>query len=135
MVEFNQDHKGEMKATSGHKNKIIDFYNEAGDWAEIDVSKIDTPNLWELRHTVKKYLDAQLQVIDSELDNWTTIKCTVCERDDLAYRGQPFISWGIRAGFFLCPKHLAAYDRMGTPEGEIVKKMKEESADLKAIFG
>jgi len=135
MVEFDKSHKHEVRATSGSSGKMIDWYNDKGEWAEMDVSKIDTPDLWQLRHTVKRYLDAQLQVIDSELDNWTTISCNICQRDDLAYRGQPFITWGIRAGFFLCPQHLAAYDRMGTPEGEILKEIKREKAELKAIFG
>ena len=135
MVEFNQNHKYEVKATSGHTGKMIDWYNENGEWAEIDVSKIDTPELWQLRHTLKKYLDTQLQVIDSELDNWTEISCNICGQEDLAYRGQPFITWGIRAGYFLCPRHVAAYDRIGTPEGEILKEIKREKAEIKEIFG
>lgn len=139
MVEFNNGHKvpsqHELIAGGKSGNTIVDFYDEKGEWGEIDVSLIPTNELWALRRTMKNYFDEQIKIIDEELDNWSEISCHICGQQDLAYRGQPFITWGMRGGYVLCPRHVLAFDLVGTPEGEIIKKAKRERKEIEEIFG
>ena len=139
MVEFNNSHKASSKheLIAGGKsgNTIVDFYNEKGEWGEIDVSKLSTNDLWALRRQMKDYFDTQIKVIDDELDNWSDISCHICGQQDLAYRGQPFITWGFRAGYIMCPRHVRAFDLKGTPEGELIEQARKERKELEEIFG
>jgi hypothetical protein len=137
MVEFQTTHKEERepRITSNYKSTKIDWYDEEGEWGVVDIRDLDTQELWTLRNTIKKFFDEQLKVIDDELNNWTPIHCAVCGKEDLAHRGYPFVTWGIRSEHILCPKHVAAFDREGTPDGEQLKQLKQEQREIKELFG
>lgn len=100
MVQFNDVHKDERepRITANYQPTIIDWYNDNGEWGEVDIKDIKTSDLWALRNQIERYLRKQLMVIDAELNNWTTIYCAVCGEEDLAHRGYPFVTWGIRGG-------------------------------------
>lgn len=138
MVEFQSGHKEELRAISGKSTKV-DWYNKDGKPVPIDISQLETNALWELRNSIRDFCAHQLDVIDQELNNWTSIYCSVCGEEDLAYRGQPFITWGVRGGYILCPRHTRAFDLKGTPEGERLeaekKRIREEQKEIAELFG
>ena len=137
MVQFNDVHKDERepRITANYQPTVIDWYNDNGEWGEVDIKDIKTSDLWALRNQIERYLRKQLMVIDAELNNWTTIYCAVCGEEDLAHRGYPFVTWGIRGGHILCPRHLRAFDLKGTPEGKLLDQAKKEQREIAELFG
>ena len=134
MVEFTDEHK-EPRITANYQSTIIQWYDKDGKFTDVDIKDISTDDLWALRNSIHRFMCEQLAVIDAELNNWTEIHCAVCGQDDLAHRGYPFVTWGIRAGYILCPRHLMAYDLKGTPEGELLERAKQERREIAEIFG
>lgn len=136
MVEINSNHKRErLEAVSGHNHRMVDWFDDEGKPTQVDVTKIDTDELWKLRDQMESYHKEQQKVIMDELNSWTEVHCAVCGMEQVAYRGYPFITWGFRAGYILCPQHLRAYDMLGTPDGERLKQAKAEEAEIKELFG
>lgn len=142
MVEITQAHKEsrrsadiEPRITSNYQDTEIDWFDKKGKWGKVDVKNIETSDLWVLRREIEGYLRRQLATIDAELNNWTTIYCAVCGAEDLAHRGYPFVTWGIRGGYILCPAHLMRFDRIGTPEDELIKEARKQEKELKELFG
>ena len=135
MVEITAEHRANNSRVATPNGKIIDFYNEKGEWGEVCIEDIETNDLWTLRKAVEDFFRAQLSVIDDELNNWTSIFCSVCGEEDLAHRGHPFVTWGIRGGFTLCPRHLRAFDLQGTPEGDLLEAAKKEQREITELFG
>lgn len=133
MVEFSIDHK--LMASSGKHGVMIDWFDDNGNPKQIDITTIDTDKLWEMRHRMVRYHREQLDAIDKELESWSTVNCAVCDMEQVAYRGYPFITWGLRDGYILCPKHLRAYDLKGTPEGEKQDQEREEARQIQELFG
>ena len=136
MVDFSDSHKDEAaNQFQPHTEPVIDWYNDDGGLGKIDLRQLEVGELWDLRNSISRFCDRQLAIIDEELNDWRPIYCAVCGEEDLAYRGQPFITWGLRGGHVLCPRHLRAYDRIGTPEAEILKQARQEAQEIKELFG
>lgn len=51
------------------------------------------------------------EAILAELDRWSTVRCEVCQRDNIAYRGAPFIGWTTSSGYTLCNICTSKYER------------------------
>lgn len=135
MVEFKSEHKGEVRIPNHSSNTVIDWYTAKGEWGEVDIKDVPTGDLWDLRNTVERFMREQLKVIDDELNSWASIYCSVCGEEDVAHRGYPFVTWGLRGGFLLCPRHLRAFDLQGTPEGELLEAAKKEQREIAELFG
>lgn len=132
MVNFNDDHK--ITIPSGNKT-TLEWFNGVGELDKVNVTELSDNELFLLRKHIQEWADEQLKVIDDEINNWQTIYCQICGEEDLAFRGRPFITWGMRAGYPLCPRHTRAYDRMGTPEAELIKQARKEAKEIKELFG
>ena len=135
MVEFTNEHKEDIRITSNYQDTTIQWYRDDESFGDVDIRDIETGELWALRNSVQRFMQEQLATIDAELNNWTTIYCSVCGQDDLAHRGFPFITWGIRAGYILCPRHVRAFDLKGTPEGDQLDALKAEQREIAELFG
>lgn len=135
MVNFSPGHKHELKAGSTVGSRYVDWFDEDGNPAEMDISKMDTDDLWQLKRHIESYYQEQVKAIEDELDNWTEVFCAVCGMSQIAYRGYPFVTWGFRSGWVLCPQHLRAYDLLGTPDGERLKMEREEEEKIQELFG
>ena len=127
MVEFNADHKIHFPS----KNCAVLHWNGK----DINVQKLTDNELFTLKATVRNQYLEQMGVIDDEINNWQTIHCAVCGEEDLAFRGRPFVTWGLRGGYPLCPRHTRAFDRFGTPEAKILADAKKEDAEIAELFG
>lgn len=46
--------------------------------------------------------DRLKEAVLAELDRWSTVRCHICHRENVAYRDIPFIGWTTSAGFVLC---------------------------------
>jgi hypothetical protein len=101
----------------------------------INVQELTDTELFALRVQVKNTYTEQMGVIDDEINNWQPIYCAVCGAEDLAFRGRPFVTWGLRGGYPLCPRHTRAFDRYGTPEAKLLAEAKAEDAEIKELFG
>jgi hypothetical protein len=135
MVEIKAEHKANNARIATTNSTIVDWYTPEGEWGEVDIKDIETSDLWILRKTIEDFMRSQLSVIDEELNNWSTIYCSVCGQEDLAHRGYPFITWGVRGGYTLCPRHLRAFDLKGTPEGDLLDAAKKEQREIAELFG
>jgi hypothetical protein len=94
---------------------------------------MEASDLWALRSQIERQTAEDIAAIDAELDRWEPIACAVCGIEDLAYRGEPFITWGNRGGYMLCPNHLVKFDRKGTPEEEKFNQFAKDQ-QIKEIF-
>lgn len=117
MVKFNHKHKEEKPKLS----------------IEGDLSQMETSDLYALRNQIQRQAAEDISAIDAELDRWEDIECAVCGAQDLAYRGEPFITWGKRGEYLLCPNHLAKFDRKGTPEEAKFNRFTKQQ-QIKEIF-
>lgn len=117
MVKFNERHKEEKPKLS----------------IEGDLRKMADADLWALRHEIEAQAREDLAAIDEELNRWEPIFCRVCGEEDLAYRGEPFVTWGKRGDYILCPRHLMKFDRKGTPEEEKFNRFTKQQ-QIKEIF-
>lgn len=107
-----------MKFTAKHKEVRSDLSGGRLD-GDIDVTKLSTEELYDLR----RFFMEQIQIVDEELDRWEPVYCTICDEEDLGYRGVPFITWGIRAEHILCPRHLWKFDNFeATHDGISISK-------------
>lgn len=46
-----------------------------------------------------------------ELDRWETVRCYLCERENVAYRDTPFYGWTTSSGYVLCNICSGKYER------------------------
>jgi hypothetical protein len=132
MVNFNEDHK----ITIPTKNRShFEWIGEDGRVKDINVTTLTDTELFALRNTMKSWFLDQMGVIEDEINRWEPVYCAVCGEEDLAFRGRPFITWGLRGGYPLCPRHTRAYDNYGTPEAKLLAQAKEEDKEIKELFG
>ena len=132
MVQINDDHKIQIAS----KNKTtFEWIDENGYVKDINVTQLSDQELFALRVTMKNWYNEQMAVIDDEINRWEPVYCAVCGQEDLAFRGRPFVTWGMRGGYPLCPRHTRAFDRFGTPEAELLRKAREEDREIKELFG
>lgn len=132
MVNFNDDHK----ITIPSKNRTtFEWLDENGNMKQLNVTTLTDDELFSLRVQMNHWFNEQMSVIDDEINRWEPVFCAVCGQEDLAFRGKPFITWGLRGGYPLCPRHTMRFDLMGTPEGEQLRKAKEEEREIKELFG
>jgi hypothetical protein len=129
MVSFNDNHK----ITIPSKNKV--YFERITEVEEVDITKLSDNELFTLRASLERWYKEQMYVINQEIERWEPIYCSVCGQEDLAFRGRPFVTWGMRGGYPLCPRHTMRFDLMGTPEGEQLRKAKEEEREIKELFG
>jgi hypothetical protein len=47
----------------------------------------------------------------AELDRWSTVRCTICQRENVAYRDTPWIGWTTSSGFTLCNICTSKWER------------------------
>lgn len=127
MVQINDDHK--IRIPSNNR-ATLEWQGET-----IDVRSLSDSELFTLKNTIKHWYNDQMGVIDDEINNWQPIYCSVCGEEDLAFRGKPFVTWGLRGGHPLCPRHTRAFDRFGTPEARRKQIEAEEEAEIKELFG
>lgn len=120
MIEFQAKHKS-----------TVEWFDQYGHLEQRDVRDLSDNELFELRAKITRWCNDQLAIIDAEINNWSPIYCAVCGEEDLAFRGRPFITWQLRAGKILCPRHVMAYDRLDEPKW----KQRKEEAEIKALFG
>jgi hypothetical protein len=82
----------------------------------------------ELRHTMweaKELYDACLE----ELGRWETVRCVICQVENMAYRDTPWIGWTTSSGFVLCNICTSKYERKynkvlsGTPTNDPVGEL------------
>lgn len=132
MVTFKDDHK--IKIASKNKTNF-EWLDEEGNLKQINVTTLEDNELFILRNQMNQWYNEQIGVIDEEINRWETIHCVVCGEEDLAFRGRPFITWGLRAGYPLCPRHTRAFDRIGTPEAELLERARKEDEEIKELFG
>jgi hypothetical protein len=132
MVSFTDDHKVTVATTN---RTTFEWFDADGRIKEINVTKLTDTELFALRNSIKTWYLDQMGVIDDEINNWHTIYCSVCGAEDLAFRGRPFVTWGLRGGYTLCPRHTRAFDRYGTPEAKLLAEAKAEDAEIKELFG
>jgi hypothetical protein len=132
MVQINDDHKIQIAS----KNKThFEWLDENGNMRDINVTTLTDDELFILRNQMKAWFNEQMGVIDDEINRWEPVYCAVCGQEDLAFRGKPFVTWGMRGGYPLCPRHTMRFDLMGTPAGEQLRKAKEEEREIKELFG
>lgn len=132
MVQFKDDHKIQIAS----KNKTtFEWLDEKGNMKTLNVTELTDDELFILRNQMNHWFQEQIHVIDEEANRWENIYCSVCGQEDLAFRGRPFVTWGLRGGYPLCPRHTRAFDRIGTPEAEILKQAREEEREIKELFG
>jgi hypothetical protein len=132
MVQINDDHKIQIAS----KNKVMFQWLDAkGNMKDINVTELTDDELFILRNQMKAWFNEQMGVIDDEVNRWEPVFCSVCGQEDLAFRGRPFVTWGLRGGYPLCPRHTRAFDRIGTPEAELLRKAREEDKEIKELFG
>lgn len=55
--------------------------------------------------------DAIKSAAISELDRWSTVRCEVCQRENVAYRDVPFIGWTTSSGRVLCNVCTSRWER------------------------
>lgn len=116
------------KVTIPSKNRVT--LEKITEVEEVDVSKLTDHELFLMRNELDHWYQEQRAIIQDEIERWEPIYCAVCGQEDLAFRGRPFITWGLRGGRTLCPKHLWLFDHMGDH-----KRTKQEEAEIKEIFG
>lgn len=134
MIQFKDSHK-EIRISSSVNKDTVEWFNEDGELEKINVQALSDDALFSLKSRVSTWYQEQMSVIDGELNNWQPIYCSVCGEEDLSYRGRPFVTWGLRGGYVLCPRHTRAYDRFGTPEAKLLAEARAEEAEIKELFG
>ncbi len=66
----------------------------------VDLTTMSIDELHQLAKDAKDLCDSAW----AEIGRWEVVRCTVCDVDDLSYRGEPFITWSNPSGYPLCPK-------------------------------
>lgn len=127
MVNINASHKGKNQTS-------LEWFDNMGQIEKLNVTTLSDTDLFVLRNRIREWSCVQLAVVDDEISRWEPIFCSVCGKEDLAFRGKPFITWGMRGGYTLCPQHTLAFDRVGTPEAELIKQTKAEDREIKELF-
>lgn len=129
MIQIKDDHK----ITIPSKNKV--YFERITEVEEVDITSLSDDELFTLRTRLESWYKEQMYVINKEIERWEPIYCSVCGEEDLAFRGKPFVTWGLRGGYPLCPRHTRAYDRFGTPEAKLLAEARKEAAEIKELFG
>lgn len=128
MVQISDDHKIQIPS----KNKV--YFERITEVEDVDITKLSDDELFTMRISLERWYKEQMHTINAEIERWEPIYCAVCGAEDLAFRGKPFVTWAIRGGYILCPRHTMRFDIMGTPEGELLRLAKEEEREIKELF-
>lgn len=132
MIQFKDDHK----VTIASPNRThFEWFDDDGRIKDIDVTKLTDNELFTLKTTIKDWYYQQMGVIDDEINNWHPVYCAVCGEEDLAFRGRPFVTWGLRGGYILCPRHVRAFDNFKKPKAERHRLEDIEDAEIRELFG
>lgn len=132
MIKFKEDHKIAFPSKNATR---YEWFDKDGKVTQLDVQKLSDHELFALRASMNEWYHTQIGVIDDEINNWHPVYCAVCGEEDLAFRGRPFVTWGLRGGHILCPRHVRAFDNFKKPKAERHRLEDIEDAEIAELFG